>query len=64
MKVSGQLHAPSALPSEKDPPLFKEQEKGSARSRCGSFGKEIKILPQMGIEIRISGRPSLPKLPY
>jgi len=64
MKVSGQLHAPSALLSEKNPPVFKEQQKEWGRSRYGSFWKEIKILRQLGIELRISGRPPLTKLQY
>jgi hypothetical protein len=58
MQEIGQLHTPSALLSEKYPPLLNEQETGWTQSRCESFGKEIRILLLPWIELRFSGRPS------
>lgn len=59
MKVSGQLHAPSALRSEMDSPLFKDRRKVRHGASVEALEK-----PQLGIELRISARPSLSKFPY
>jgi hypothetical protein len=39
MEVSGQLHAPAALPPGKKPPVPTEQEAGWPQGRAGRCGK-------------------------
>jgi hypothetical protein len=45
--VSGQLHAPAALPPGKEPPVSIGQEVGGPQSRSGGRGEE-KILDRTG----------------
>jgi hypothetical protein len=51
--VSGQLHAPAALPPEKEPPV----PIGGPQSRSGRRGEE-KILDPTGFELQPLGRPA------
>jgi hypothetical protein len=63
MEVSGQLHAPSALPSEKDLPLFIEQEAGWAPKPVWKLWRRDKILAPAGTRTTVL-RTSIPYLRY
>jgi hypothetical protein len=52
MEVSGQLHAPAALPSRKETPVPIESRLGAPQNRSGRGGEENKSL--QGIEPRTS----------
>jgi len=56
MEVSGQLHAPDALPLRKSlrDPLSKRQ--GGPQRRSGPFGEEKNLLSLLGIEALCLGR--------
>jgi hypothetical protein len=45
MEVSGQLHAPTALPTDKELPMPNEQEARRAQSRSGRGGEEKNARP-------------------
>jgi hypothetical protein len=49
--VSGQLHAPAALPPEKEVPVPIGLEAGLTQSRSGQRGED-KILELKGLELR------------
>jgi len=50
MEVSGQLHAPAALPPEKEPLLPLDRRLGGLQSCSGCGGEEIKSQLPPGIE--------------
>jgi hypothetical protein len=50
MEVSGQLHAPAALPPEKSPCYPLDRRLSELQSRSGRGGEEIKSQPPPGIE--------------
>jgi hypothetical protein len=50
MEVSGQLHAPTALPPGKEPP---DRRLGGTQSRSGQRGDEKNSQPPQGIDPRI-----------
>jgi hypothetical protein len=51
MEVSGQLHAPAALPPGEEPPVPIGQEAGWAQRRSGRGGEEINSHPLTGLEL-------------
>jgi hypothetical protein len=53
MEVSGQLHAPAALPQEKSPCYPLDRRMGGPQSRSGSGGEEKNSQPLSGIETPI-----------
>jgi hypothetical protein len=53
MEVSGQLNASAALPVSRGSRL----QLGKLHSRCGRYGEEKNLLPLIGIESRLLGRP-------
>jgi hypothetical protein len=56
--MSGQLPAPAALPSEKEPPVPIGLG-GWVGPRAGLDDTEVKFLPSSGLELRPLGRPAL-----
>jgi hypothetical protein len=50
MEVSGQLHAPAALPQEKSPWYSLDRRLGGAQSRSGRGGEEKNSQPLTGLE--------------
>jgi hypothetical protein len=56
-KVSGQLHAPPALPPGKGPRYPFDRRLGGPQSRSGRFGED-KILDPTGIRTPTLGRPA------
>jgi hypothetical protein len=50
MEVSGQLHAPAALPPGKSPWYPLDRRLGGPQSHSGSGGEEKNSLPSPGIE--------------
>jgi hypothetical protein len=50
MEVSGQLHAPAALPQEKRPRYPLDRMLGGPQSRSGHGGEEKNSQPPPGIE--------------
>jgi hypothetical protein len=50
MDVSGQLHAPAALPQEKNPWYPLNRRMGGPQSRSGRGGEEKNSQPALGIE--------------
>jgi hypothetical protein len=57
-EVSGQLHDPVALPTEKEPPVPIDRRLGGPQSRSGCCGVEKNLLLLSGIE---PGRPAQAK---
>jgi hypothetical protein len=57
MKVSGQLHAPDALPPGKEPLVPTGQEAGGPLSSSGRGGLEKNSQPPPGIEPQNPDRP-------
>jgi hypothetical protein len=45
MEVSGQLHAPTALPPGKEPPYPLDKRLGGPQSRSGRYGEERNLTP-------------------
>jgi hypothetical protein len=58
MEVSGQLHAPAALPQEKSPWYQLDRRLGGPQTRSGRGGEEINPQPPPGIEPYKPDRPS------
>jgi hypothetical protein len=58
MEVSGQLHAPAALPRGKSPRHPLGVGLGEPQSRSGRCGEERNVLPLPGIEHRLLARNS------
>jgi hypothetical protein len=50
MEVSGQPHAPTALPPVKEPLVPLDRRLGGPQSCCGRGGEEKKSQPPPGIE--------------
>jgi hypothetical protein len=48
MEVSGQLHAPAALPSGKQSPVPTAQKLGGPQSWYGRYEEEKNLLPLLG----------------
>jgi hypothetical protein len=57
MEVSGQLHAPAALPQGKSPWYPLNRRLGGSQSRSGRGGEEKNSQPPPGIEPYNSDRP-------
>jgi hypothetical protein len=51
MEVSGQLHAPAALPPAKEPLVPLDMRLGGPQSRSGRGDEEKNSQPQPGIEL-------------
>jgi hypothetical protein len=58
MEVSGQLHAPAALPPGKEPQFPLDRRLGGPKSRSGRGGEEKNSQPQPGIEPKNPDRPA------
>jgi hypothetical protein len=56
MEVSGQFHAPTALPPRKETPYPLHKRRGGPQSRSGHGVEEKNSQPSPGIEPRLSGR--------
>jgi hypothetical protein len=54
--VSGQIHAPVALPLGKEPPVVIGRKLDGHQSRSELCGGEKNLLPLPGIESRLPGR--------
>jgi hypothetical protein len=63
MEVSGQLHAPAALPSRKVPPVPSEYKAGWAQSQSGLCREEKTFFPLPEIKTRTSS-PSMSIIRY
>jgi hypothetical protein len=48
MEVSGQLHAPTALPSGEYPPVATDTRLGGPQRRSGYCGEDKNLLPSAG----------------
>jgi hypothetical protein len=63
MNVSGQLHAPTALPPGKESAVLIDRNVGGTQSRSGRSGVEENLLALQGIEPgRLAGSLSLYQL--
>jgi hypothetical protein len=58
MEMSSQLHAPAALPSEKEPPYPLDTRLGGSQSWYGRDVEEKNSQPTPGIEPQSSDRPA------
>jgi hypothetical protein len=58
LDVTGQLHAPAALPPGKETRYPLDRRLGGPQSRSGQYG-EVKILDPIGLELRPLGRPAI-----
>jgi hypothetical protein len=58
MEVSGQLHAPAALPQGKSPRYPLDRRLGGPQSRSGRGGEEKNSQPPQGIELQNPDRPA------
>jgi hypothetical protein len=54
MEVSGQLHAPAALPAGKEPPVPMDRRLGAPQSRSGRRGEEYSNLYERNIYVSSS----------